>query len=145
MELLIVISIMAILAAMIFPVLRGVNRRKLITRATGELNQMESYINSYKARLGYFPPDNPGKPGLNQLYYELAGTVFTNGTAFVTKDGTALPLTANMISAFFGAGVSGFINSDRGNSEKARSPSNFSRSSSPARPWTPRLPTRGSG
>ncbi len=125
-ELVFVISIIAILAAMIFPAIKVVKRRILITRARGELGQMQSYIDSYKTKLGFYPPDNRHPQtgqllaGLNQLYYELAGTAFTNGNAFVPIDHTAPPLTTTMILAFFGPGVSGFVNSDRGDGEEGR-------------------------
>jgi len=107
---------------MIFPAIKTVNTRKLRTRARGELQQMETYIDSYKAKLGHYPPDNPGptglnqpRPGLNQLYYELAGTTNAGpGTPFVTIDRTAAA-TPSDIAAFFGAGVAGFVNSTRPN------------------------------
>src|SRR5215203_3085367 len=65
-ELLVVIAIMGLLAAMIFPAMKMVNRAKLISRARGELAQIESFIGSYKTRLGHYPPDNR-----NPLNHEL--------------------------------------------------------------------------
>jgi prepilin-type N-terminal cleavage/methylation domain-containing protein len=124
-ELLIVISVIAVLSAMLFSVLRAVNQKKLVSRARGELTQVQACIDAYKSKLGYYPPDNRNpvngqlSPGLNQLYYELAGTIFTNNT-YLSKDHTAPALTPPMVSAFFGAGVTGFVNLDHGNSDEGR-------------------------
>lgn len=124
-ELLMVISVMAVLSAMLFSVLRAVNQKKLVSRARGELAQVQACIDAYKTKLGYYPPDNRNpqnsqlSPGLNQLYYELAGTIFTNNT-YTSKDRTAPALTTAMVSAFFGAGVTGFLNLDHDNGEEGR-------------------------
>jgi prepilin-type N-terminal cleavage/methylation domain-containing protein len=124
-ELLVVISVIAVLSAMLFSVLRGVNQRKLVSRARGELAQVQACIDAYKTKLGYYPPDNRNpqnsqlSPGLNQLYYELAGTLFTNST-YISKDRTAPALTSPMVSAFFGAGVTGFINLDHDSGDEGR-------------------------
>ena len=77
-ELLIVIAIIAILAAMIIPVTGAVNRAKIKSKAHAELEHVATAIELYKAKLGHYPPDNPGYPALNQLYFELVGTTFTN-------------------------------------------------------------------
>src|ERR1039458_3701170 len=87
-ELLIVISIIALLAALTFPAVRGAKLSVMRARARSEMTQIETAIESYKDRLGYYPPDNPGTWAMNQLYYELLGT--TNiGTAYVTLDGSS--------------------------------------------------------
>src|SRR5215469_12172471 len=93
-ELLVVIAVIAILAALIFPVVGAIKRIRVQTRARSELTQVESAIADYKAKLGFYPPDNGNNkvpatfnPGSNQLYYELIGTVLTNNsTTFVTRD-----------------------------------------------------------
>src|SRR5712691_3910296 len=90
-ELLVVVAIIALLASMLFPILRAVNKAKLLSRAKGELVQVETYIEIYKTRLGHYPPDNRSpldnklNPGPNQLYYELAGTAMVSGGAYVSK------------------------------------------------------------
>jgi prepilin-type N-terminal cleavage/methylation domain-containing protein len=125
-ELLVVISIIAILAALIFPVVSVVNRTKLRTRARGELVQIQSFIDGYKAKLGHYPPDNPGQPGLNQLYYELAGTT-NNGPAsvFGTLDHNAAIAPVN-ITGFFGPPLAGFVNSTKaGAGDESRSAQKF--------------------
>ena len=124
-ELLVVIGVITLIAAMIFRTIKAVNRVKFLARARGELAQVESSIDSYKASLGHYPPDNRNPntqelvPGLNPLYYELAGTILTNNM-FITKDNSSQPLSPTMVSAFFGIGVSGFVNTDRGNSDDSR-------------------------
>ena len=112
-ELLIVISIIALLAALTFPAVRGARISVMRARARSELTQIESAIERYKDKLGYYPPDNPPPSGswwaMNQLYYELLGT--TNiGTGYVTLDGSA-QIRASDFGTAFGPGVTGFMNS----------------------------------
>ncbi len=125
-ELLVVIAIIALLASMIFPITRAVNRTKTLTRARGELAEIETAISSYKAKTGVYPPDNT-KPAttlsdralrhaMNPLYYELVGTTVISPSGahtpvYQTLDGSAQISAANAAAAF---GVSGFVNSDRG-------------------------------
>jgi prepilin-type N-terminal cleavage/methylation domain-containing protein len=133
-ELLVVISIIAILAAFTIPVLKTVARKKILDRTTGEMAQIETAIDSYKAACGFYPPSNPDyNPNnsttwdqvmISPLYFELLGTTNNNGT-YYTLDGSASigASTANMTSAF---GVSGFINcSKSGSGEDAPPARNF--------------------
>ena len=81
-ELLTVISIIGVLAALLFPVLKGVKRQQFIRNAQAEMAQLETAIERYKATYGFYPPDNPGYPLVNQLYFELMGTtVITDAPA----------------------------------------------------------------
>src|SRR5215468_7634745 len=76
-ELLVVIAIMSVLAALIIPVTSAVNRHKLRSRTRAEMRSIETAIEDYKTKKGYYPPDNPNSGiFLNQLYYELSGTSF---------------------------------------------------------------------
>ena len=117
-ELIIVIAIIGLLAAMIFPVVGAVNRHKQISVAQTQLQALVLAIDSYKTKLGYYPPDNPNNPVTNQLYFELIGT--TNNGVGTTKqpdtwgtlDGSAkigLTTTPNNINSLFG--VSAIANS----------------------------------
>ena len=110
-ELLVVIAIIAILAALIFPVTGAVNRVKIKTKARAELAQVQLAIDNYKAKLGHYPPDNPGNPSVNPLYFELLGTTNT-GTAtaplYVTLDGSAR-IAGSALKTDLGR-VSGFVN-----------------------------------
>lgn len=116
-ELLVVIAIVALLAGMIFPITKALNRTKLRTRAKGELAQLETAIQAYKTKIGVFPPDNPDNPRVNQLYYELLGTMLTNagGRAYYrTLDGSSqVAADPAELGAIFGPKVSGFMNTAR--------------------------------
>ena len=115
-ELIVVIAIIALLAAMIIPIAGAVNARKQISVAQTQLKGIELAIEGYKTKLGYYPPDNPTGFVTNQLYFELMGTT-NNGVGktqgpdlWVTMDGSAQigTTTTPNINAIFG--VSGFNN-----------------------------------
>src|SRR5437764_14362813 len=65
-ELLIVVAIIAILAAMIIPITGAVGRARTLSKARSELERVATAIELYKAKLGHYPPDNPGLPSTNQ-------------------------------------------------------------------------------
>lgn len=122
-ELLIVIAIIAILAAMIFPVVGAVKRRAAISKAETELNQVKTSIELYKEKFGYYPPDNPLMPATNQLFYELSGTEL--GTAgYKTLDGSETIQVAQVAQAF-GPNVSGFVNTTKGGGDETASAKSF--------------------
>jgi prepilin-type N-terminal cleavage/methylation domain-containing protein len=105
-ELLVVIAIIAILASLIFPVVGVINRNKRIKTAQTQLQALVLAIDSYKTKLGFYPPDNTNNPAINQLYFELIGTT-NNGAGpnylWVTKDGTAqigTTTTPNIVTEF---------------------------------------------
>ena len=86
-EMLVVISVIGVLAALLFPAGAAIRKSGIIRRAKAELSQLETGIENYKLKLGFYPPDNPGKPVTNQLYFELLGTV-QNGNNLETLDGS---------------------------------------------------------
>jgi len=115
-ELLVVIAIMAILAALITSLAGTVARKKTIARAQAEMGKLETTIEAYKAKMGFYPPGNgqtalegPQRPSaaVNQLFYELTGTVFNGSTRFTNVLGEAI--STNSMGSFFG--VTGFVNS----------------------------------
>ncbi len=111
-ELLVVIAVIAILAALVIPVSGAVRSAGIKRRALAEMTEVETLIETYKEKLGHYPPDNPGNPLLNQLYYELMGT--TNDTRnYTTLDGNETFPTIS-VPARFGPKVSGFVNSTKG-------------------------------
>jgi prepilin-type N-terminal cleavage/methylation domain-containing protein len=114
-ELLIVVAIIAILAALIMPITFAVNRQKIRNRTKTELAQIESAIENYKSKHNFYPPDNPGDPMfLNQLYYELSGTTLKNGV-YTTLDGNATINVTSLPGAFGPAAtMTGFVNSMQG-------------------------------
>jgi prepilin-type N-terminal cleavage/methylation domain-containing protein len=129
-ELLVVITIIGVLAAFLFPVLGGIKRQQYIRNAQAEMEQLETAIDRYKAAQGFYPPDNPGYPLVNQLYFELLGTtVVTNGGVLTYQsldDPTMqLPLTS-LNNVFNNTAVSGFMNCTKpGSAEDAPVARNF--------------------
>ena len=99
---------------MIIPVTGAVTRSRIRAKARTELERVATGIELYKAKLGHYPPDNPKRADLNQLYFELLGTVLTNNT-YVTLDGSAqVGATPVSLNRYFGFGdVGGFINTTR--------------------------------
>lgn len=124
-ELLVVIAVIAILAAFVVPVARGVMRHSYISHAQAEMNQLETAIERYKNTYGFYPPGN----GMtNQLYYELTGTTNVSPAGapavFQALDGTFTISSGDVNSAF---GASGFVNCSKNNAseEDARAAQNF--------------------
>jgi len=112
-ELLVVIAIIGVLAGFTVPVLDAVKKRQVISHTQAELGQWKEAIDSYHAAYGFYPPDNHVLPfsstnyTVNQLYYELAGVVLTNGNNFRTLDGRAT-ISSTDAQTYFG--VPGFVN-----------------------------------
>jgi len=73
---LVVIVIIGILASLVVGLSAVASRKMKESRTRAELNALITAIEAYKAKLGYYPPDNPDNPALNPLYYELVGTVY---------------------------------------------------------------------
>jgi prepilin-type N-terminal cleavage/methylation domain-containing protein len=121
-ELIVVIAIIAILAGLILPIAGAVNKRKQISLAQTQLKGIETAIDGYKTKLGFYPPDNTNNPVINQLYFELLGTT-NNGVGqppnlWVTLDGSAQIGTGTPGISLFS--VSGFANtSTRAHSDDA--------------------------
>src|SRR5678816_2778887 len=109
-ELLVVIAVIAVLAAMIFPITGAVNRAKILKRSQAERARLETAIESYKLKLGHYPPDNPNNAVTNQLYYELSGTTLNQGV-YSTLDGSA-KIQESQVPGFFNR--DGFVNCNRG-------------------------------
>jgi prepilin-type N-terminal cleavage/methylation domain-containing protein len=116
-ELLVVVGVIVLLAAMSFPAMQGVKIAQARNRARAELSQIETAIETYKTKLGFYPPDNGGYYSTNQLYYELLGTTLSvNGglTNYQTLDSSAsLEGSTAAFQAAFGLNtqVTGFMNS----------------------------------
>ena len=127
-ELLVVIAVIAVLAALTFPAVQGVKASSIRTRAKGELTQMETAIERYYQKLGFYPPDNPPNWARNQLYYELLGTTNVGTLAapvYATLDGSAR-ITAADLTLAFGPNVTGFVNCSRpGRSDEAQGATAF--------------------
>lgn len=108
-ELLVVISIIAVLAGLSVGLVGVASRKNKEARLKAELSKYVTAIDNYKAALGAFPPDNPGRPSTNQLFYELSGTIFGNGTFTVPSRQESISVVN--VKAIFGR--SGIANSAR--------------------------------
>ncbi len=120
-ELLVVMAVIGLLAALTFPAVQGARIAMLRARAKSELMQLETAIERYKDKLGHYPPDcrlggNPDPYAVNQLYYELLGTTNVSTPParpfYVTLDGSAR-IDGDSLPAIFGANVAGFMNCAR--------------------------------
>src|SRR5436190_16933974 len=117
-ELIVVIAIIGILAALIIPITGALDKSKKISVAKTQLRAIELAIDGYKTKLGFYPPDNATNAVVNPLYFELMGTT-NNGvgqpapTLWVTLDGSAQigTTTTPTITSVFGTNVTGFANS----------------------------------
>ena len=111
-ELLVVIAIMGIIASLIVGLAGKAADKKKKARVGTELAQLETAIESYKEKKGFYPPSNGNTTNAvpNQLFYELTGTIFDpNNNEFQTVNGTEI-INVTTISNSFG-GVQGFANS----------------------------------
>jgi prepilin-type N-terminal cleavage/methylation domain-containing protein len=111
-ELLVVVGVIAVLAGLTFPAVQGVKRSAIRTRAGNEMAQVETAIERFQQKLGYYPPDNAPNWASPPLYYELLGTTNVgtkNAPVYVTLDGSAQIKASDFLSTF-GPGVTGFVN-----------------------------------
>ncbi len=56
-ELLVVISIMGFSRRSLFPVTGAVKRQQYLKTATAEMEQIETALDNYKAKYGFYPPE----------------------------------------------------------------------------------------
>ena len=118
-ELLVVISIIAVVAGLVVGLTRTASERKKVTRAQAELNRLVTLIENYRARLGVLPPDNPDKnsPHLNTLFYELASAVRMNPNSGNPTYTTRLRVDVRSNVLYETFGVSGLINARDANAD----------------------------
>lgn len=121
-ELLVVISIIALLAGLVVGLAGMASSKSKEARVRAEMNQLIADIDGYYAVFRQYPPDNvinPVKktvnPYVNQLYYELTGTVVVRGSEKDKDDrfvfqipGSEESLPAQTVLSLFHA--EGFIN-----------------------------------
>lgn len=110
-ELLVVIAIMGIIASLVIGLVSRATITRKIKRVRVELAQLETVIESYKEKKGFYPPSN-GLTNIvttNQLFYELTGTIFDPATGvFQSVNGTE-KLDDSTIGNYFN--TKGFANS----------------------------------
>ena len=73
-ELLVVISIIALLAGLLIGVYPLVNEKKIRSRVKAELTALAAVIDHYHADKGFYPPAVTNAAGYLTLYYELTGS-----------------------------------------------------------------------
>ncbi len=118
-ELLTIIVIIGILASLTVGVAGIASRRSKVSRTQAELARLDLAIREYKARYGFYPPDNvispdnlTQEPVVNQLYYELSGAVLTNLSYIALSDAPNEALSRAIYVACFGNGnLAGVYNS----------------------------------
>lgn len=107
-EILVVIGIIGILAALALGVGPGVMKKRDRSRVTGELNKLITKIENYHSKFGQYPPSNPSNAVTNQLFYELVGTVYSQGATppgsatWTTKTGNETISYAGVVNYFGG-------------------------------------------
>jgi prepilin-type N-terminal cleavage/methylation domain-containing protein len=120
-ELLTVISIIAVLAGMVVGLAPVASAKMKEARVRGELAGLVTAIESYKAKFGVYPPDHtykatfPGvgevtvvNPIMNTLYYELTGALVDNRQALFFTADDEVQLRADVL--FNLTGREGFVN-----------------------------------
>jgi prepilin-type N-terminal cleavage/methylation domain-containing protein len=123
LELLIVITIIGLLTAMLMTAMGSADAKAKKALAATELGQLDSAIQDYKTRLGFYPPDNPTNAAMAPLYFELRGTT-NDGMTYVTLDASAKISLADLNADF---DRQGFANSSRHahSSDEAGAPMSF--------------------
>ncbi len=131
-EVITVIAIMGIVAAMILTGGQYASRVKMETAVKAEREKLQTMIDNYQAKLNYYPPDNgllatnlsfltpsvyENLTASNALIYELAGVTNTNSTQAITFTGTIISLTTGDFPKYFNR--TGIANAD------ASEPQNF--------------------
>jgi prepilin-type N-terminal cleavage/methylation domain-containing protein len=124
-ELIVVISVIALLAALAMPVFNSVTKHSIIQRAQSENQMIVTAIESYHSAYGFYPPSGTNFL-VNPLYYELVGTTTTNTgsgpSSFTTLDNANTIATATISSTF---GIGGFMNCTKGSGEDMKNAQNF--------------------
>lgn len=112
-EMLVVIAIIGILAALLVGGLTRSSESKVRSRVRAELEQLEVAIKTFHKTHGFYPPSNTdlNNTGTNQLFYELTGTSYNRDTVSFTNILGEILATAN-VQGVFGSGNKGFVNSD---------------------------------
>ena len=120
-ELLVVIAIISVVVAFTVPAYHAVKLNQYEHQTEVEMGQLQAAIAGYKDARGFYPPDSPQGPLLNQLYYELEGTTLANGT-YTTLDSADSVTTTALLSNLK---VNGIVNCSKGTGEDAVQAKNF--------------------
>ena len=121
-ELLAVIVVIALLAALIVPLTAMAVKNMKVARVETELKDLETAIKNYKETKGFYPPDNPNSFATNQLFYELNGSISSYDPnlkiyEYFPMYDTNVTIKSAAITTEFGPGVEGFVNASQNPSE----------------------------
>jgi prepilin-type N-terminal cleavage/methylation domain-containing protein len=112
-ELLVVISIIGIIAALTVGVIKGASRKRDESAAKAQLAKIETALEDYKKKFGTYPPDFPAfaanNPQWNPLAYELGG-LRRSGVNFISESDPSHTVTPAMAAGCFS--LAGFVNAD---------------------------------
>ncbi len=120
-EMLVVIAIIGVLAALVTGVASGAAKSRKVKRVENDLARLVTAIEDYKAAMGNYPPDNialvNGVPQVQPagLYYELTGTEFQDAQGVFVTLGGVNQIAPNQAEMFFGR--KGFQNSIPGEAQ----------------------------
>jgi prepilin-type N-terminal cleavage/methylation domain-containing protein len=77
-EMMVVIAIVAILAGIAFPVVRGALQKAAKAKVKAEFAKLDTAIQEYHTTYNSYPLDNATNIFINPLYYELLGSTWNN-------------------------------------------------------------------
>jgi len=111
----VVISIMAILGALVVGLARRAADHKRLARVQAELSKWATMIDAYQNKLGFYPPsnpDNPFGPAVHPLFYELAGASINDAnqtyTTYTTGYSSGETISNSVVKQVFG--LAGLVN-----------------------------------
>lgn len=101
-EMLVVIGIIGLLAALALGVGPGVFKARDRAKARAELAKLVTVIENYNSKVKSYPPDNPGNTVTNQLFFELLGTTYNPGNNTWTTLSTNETINLAAVNSYFG-------------------------------------------
>ena len=110
-EMLVVFAVIGTIAALIVGLASRAATDGKRKRIRAEMAQLETAIESYHEKLGFYPPADPSRPQVNPLFYELTGTIFDPATRQYTTVNGDETVRQTDIPGVFGSQIAGFINS----------------------------------
>jgi prepilin-type N-terminal cleavage/methylation domain-containing protein len=119
-ELLVVMAIIGIIAALVISLAGRASSAKRIALVKAELSKLETVIDSYHAKLGYYPPDNgnlitedSSRPSAatNALFYELTGAAYDSSSSIYRVFDNSVIAPATVKSYFNREGIVNSIES----------------------------------